>query len=153
MLGRHSGVMYYTIGQRKGLGIGGTKGPWFVVGKDVKKNILYVATGDDKEWLQSTGCIVSQVNWFSAQKPHGEYHCTAKFRYRQEDNDVTIRFIDDTTVFVSYPQGVMSVTGGQEAVFYQESVCMGGGVIEEVFVHDITIDEKIAMRCEDGNML
>lgn len=153
VLGRHSGVMYYTIGQRRGLGIGGTKGPWFVVGKDVKKNILYVATGDDKEWLQSTDCIVSQVNWFSAQKPQGEYHCTAKFRYRQEDNDVTIRFIDDTTVFVSYPQGVMSVTGGQEAVFYQESVCLGGGVIEEVFVHDITIDEKIAMRCEDGNML
>lgn len=151
-IGKHSGVMYYTIGQRKGLGIGGTKGPWFVIGKDVKRNVLYVANGDDKEWLLSTSCIVSNVNWFSKHKPQGDYACTAKFRYRQTDHEVSLRFVDDSTVFVSYPNGVMSVTAGQEAVFYQEENCLGGGVIDEVFIHDISIEQKIAMRCENGKM-
>lgn len=151
-IGKHSGVMYYTIGQRKGLGIGGTKGPWFVIGKDVKRNVLYVANGDDKEWLLSTSCIVSNVNWFSKHKPQGDYACTAKFRYRQTDHEVSLRFVDDSTVFVSYPNGVMSVTAGQEAVFYQGEICLGGGVIDEVFIHDISIEQKIAMRCENGKM-
>ena len=152
IIGKHSGVMYYTIGQRKGLGIGGTKGPWFVIGKDVKRNVLYVANGDDKEWLLSTSCIVSNVNLFSKHRPHGDYACTAKFRYRQTDHEVSLRFVDDSTVFVSYPNGVMSVTAGQEAVFYQEENCLGGGVIDEVFIHDISIEQKIAMRCENGKM-
>lgn len=152
ILGKHSGVMYYTIGQRKGLGIGGTKGPWFVIGKDVKRNVLYVANGDDKEWLLSTSCIVSDVNWFSKHRPQGEYACTAKFRYRQMDHEVSLRFADDSTVFVSYPNGVMSVTAGQEAVFYQGETCLGGGVIDEVFINDISVEQKIAMRCENGKM-
>ncbi len=151
-IGKHSGVMYYTIGQRKGLGIGGTKGPWFVIGKDVKRNVLYVANGDDKEWLLSTSCIVSNVNWFSKHRPQGDYACTAKFRYRQTDHEVSLRFVDDSTVFVSYPNGVMSVTAGQEAVFYQREICLGGGVIDEVFIHDISVEQKIAMRCENGKM-
>ncbi len=151
-IGKHSGVMYYTIGQRKGLGIGGTKGPWFVIGKDVKRNVLYVANGDDKEWLLSTSCIVSNVNWFSKHRPQGDYACTAKFRYRQTDHEVSLRFVDDSTVFVSYPNGVMSVTAGQEAVFYQGEICLGGGVIDEVFIHDISVEQKIAMRCENGKM-
>lgn len=149
VIGRHTGVLYYTIGQRKGLGIGGTKGPWFVIGKDVQKNILYVANGDEREWLFSTSCIVSGVNWFSSQKPLGSYSCTAKFRYRQIDHEVTLRFIDETTVIVMYPQAVSSVTSGQEAVFYQGEVCLGGGVIDEVFVDDITVDQKIAMRLSE----
>ena len=119
-IGKHSGVMYYTIGQRKGLGIGGTKGPWFVIGKDVKRNVLYVANGDDKEWLLSTSCIVSNVNWFSKHRPQGDYACTAKFRYRQTD--------------------------------HQGEICLGGGVIDEVFIHDISVEQKIAMRCENGKM-
>ena len=146
-IGKHSGVMYYTIGQRKGLGIGGTKGPWFVIGKDVKRNVLYVANGDDKEWLLSTSCIVSNVNWFSKHRPQGDYACTAKFRYRQTDHEVSLRFVDDSTVFVSYPNGVMSVTAGQEG-----EICLGGGVIDEVFIHDISVEQKIAMRCENGKM-
>lgn len=145
-VGRHSGVLYYTIGQRKGLGIGGSMGPWFVIGKDVVKNILYVANGDDKQWLNSTSCIVSHINWFQNNQPSGDYKCTAKFRYRQKDNEVSIRFLDDTTAFVSYSQGVMAVTSGQEAVFYQGEVCLGGGVIEEVFLQDVTIEERIQRR-------
>lgn len=145
-VGKHAGVLYYTIGQRKGLGIGGSMGPWFVIGKDVVKNILYVANGDDKKWLNSTSCIVSHMHWFHDEKPNGAYACTAKFRYRQKDNEVSIRFLDDATVFVSYPQGIMAVTSGQEAVFYHEEICLGGGVIEDVFLQDSTIEEQIQRR-------
>ena len=150
VIGRHQGVYYYTIGQRKGLGIGAIGGPWFVIGKDVHKNILYVARGDDRSWLISTSCIVSDVNWFSSVKPSTTYACTAKFRYRQPDQEVILRFIDDTTVLVSYAQGVAAVTDGQEAVFYQGDRCLGGGVIQAVFDEGIPIAEKIAVRLQDG---
>lgn len=150
VVGRHVGVLYYTIGQRKGLGIGGNKGPWFVVGKDVKKNILYVTNGSESEWLFSDSCIVSGVNWLDRAHPEGDYECTAKFRYRQKDNDVTIRFIDDTTVFVRYPQLVSSVTSGQEAVFYQDEVCLGGGVIEDVFKDGNSLHHRILRRIDNG---
>lgn len=146
VLGKHIGVMYYTIGQRKGLGIGGTRGPWFVVGKDVKKNILFVTNGNESDWLYTDSCIVSGVNWFPSEKPEGELACTAKFRYRQKDNDVTIRFIDKSTVFVTYPQGVSSVTCGQEAVFYLNEECLGGGVIEDVFKDKESMQSKIENR-------
>lgn len=150
VVGRHAGVLYYTIGQRKGLGIGGNKGPWFVVGKDVKKNILYVTNGSESEWLFSDSCIVSGVNWLDRTRPEGDYKCTAKFRYRQKDNDVTIRFIDETTVFVRYPQLVSSVTSGQEAVFYQDEVCLGGGVIEDVFKDGDSLQHRILRRVDNG---
>lgn len=150
VVGRHVGVLYYTIGQRKGLGIGGSLGPWFVIGKDVHKNILYVANGDDKEWLISDSCIVSGINWIAHDKPIGEYACTAKFRYRQSDHPITLRFIDETTAFLSYEQGVSAVTSGQEAVFYHEEICLGGGVIEDVFVQGRSVDEKIEERLQHG---
>ena len=142
-VGNHIGVLYYTIGQRKGLGIGGNMGPWFVVGKDVEKNILYVANGDDQKWLYSDSCLVSGVNWLGKEKPVGEFACTAKFRYRQNDHDVVLRFLDETTAFVSYPQKVSSVTCGQEAVFYCNEVCLGGGVIEDVYLENESLNERI----------
>lgn len=143
VIGRHGGVLYYTIGQRKGLGIGGTKGPWFVVGKDVKRNLLFVANGSDKEWLLSTACIVSDTNWFAKVKPQGAYACTAKFRYRQKDEAIHLRFIDDQTVYVSFDHPISAVTGGQQAVFYQGEVCLGGGVIDEVFQGDQILEQKL----------
>jgi len=142
-VGEHVGVLYYTIGQRKGLGIGGNKGPWFVVGKNVETNELYVCNGDDNEWLYSTSSIITGVNWFSSNKPKGIMDCTAKFRYRQKDNDVSIEFIDETTIKVIHKKPISSVTCGQEAVFYDGEVCLGGGVIDKVFVNDIEISEKI----------
>ncbi len=151
IIGRHNGVMYYTIGQRKGLGIGGNKGPWFVVGKDVQKNILYVTNGSEDEWLFSTSCIVSGVNWLRPDKPTDSYTCTAKFRYRQQDHDVVLHFIDDSTVLLTYEQGVSSVTCGQEAVFYDHEECLGGGVIEEVFSNGISMDAKIKDHVNRGN--
>lgn len=143
VVGRHVGVLYYTIGQRKGLGIGGNMGPWFVVGKDVEQNVLYVCNGDEGEWLFSDACIVSGVQWFPDHRPQNELSCTAKFRYRQQDHAVTLRFLDETTAYVAYPQRVSAVTCGQEAVFYQGEECLGGGVIEHVFAGGEDISEKI----------
>lgn len=141
--GRHQGVLYYTIGQRRGMGIGGDHGPYFVVGKDVEANILYVSCENDSEWLLSDSCIVSGVNWLMHEKPANEMICTAKFRYRQKDNDVKIRFIDENNVFVTIDPAVSAVTPGQEAVFYQGEICLGGGVIENVFYHGKSLDERI----------
>ena len=133
VIGEHQGIMYHTIGQRKGLNIGGPGGPWFVIGKEYNDNILYVASGDQNKWLLSHGCLVTDVNWVSEEKPVGEYDCTAKFRYRQKDNDVSIHFINDDTIYVTFKNPVKSVTPGQAAVFYQGDVCLGGGTIEKVY--------------------
>lgn len=149
-VGNHEGVLYYTIGQRRGMGIGGDHGPYFVVGKDVEKNILYVANGDENEWLLSDSCLVSGVNWFSELKPQGEITCTAKFRYRQKDNDVKIRFIDETTVFVTCDPSVKAITCGQEAVFYSGDVCLGGGVIDEVFYQGEALASRLEKRLANG---
>ena len=127
VLGRHVGLMYYTIGQRRGLNIG-TTDKIFVVGKDLDKNILYIAYGENNQYLVSTSCVVDQINWLSKNKPE---KCTAKFRYRQKDNDVTLEYHDDY-IIVRYPQGVKAVTPGQACVFYNGEECLGGGIIKEV---------------------
>ena len=132
ILGTHQGVMYYTIGQRKGLGIGGPGGPWFVIGKDVEKNELYVASGSEDEWLMTTSCLVSDVNYIG-DKFEGELKCTAKFRYRQKDYGVTLKWVNDTNILVTYDAPVAAVTPGQACVFYLDEVCLGGGTIEEVY--------------------
>lgn len=129
VIGKHVGLMYYTIGQRKGLNIGGNSDRIFVVGKNLDKNILYVAHGDDNKYLISDSCIVEMVNW-NADRNITE--CSAKFRYRQKDNDVKIKFLDDGNMLVSYEQGVKSVTPGQACVFYLGEECLGGGIIKEV---------------------
>lgn len=127
-IGEHIGLMYYTIGQRKGLDIGGTKDRLFVVGKDIEKNILYVAEGEDNKYLISDSAVIENVNWISENKPK---KCTAKFRYRQPDNEVEIEFVNDE-IIVKYPEGVKSVTPGQACVFYDNEECLGGGIIKEV---------------------
>ena len=129
VVGKHQGLMYYTIGQRKGLNIGGNSDRIFVVGKNLDKNILYVAHGDDNKYLISDSCIVEMVNW-NADRNITE--CSAKFRYRQKDNDVKVKFLDDGNMLVSYEQGVKSVTPGQACVFYLGEECLGGGIIKEV---------------------
>lgn len=129
VIGKHVGLMYYTIGQRKGLNIGGNSDRIFVVGKNLDKNILYVAHGDDNKYLISDSCIVEMVNW-NADRNITE--CSAKFRYRQKDNDVKVKFLDDGNMLVSYEQGVKSVTPGQACVFYLGKECLGGGIIKEV---------------------
>ena len=136
IIGEHQGIMYYTIGQRKGLGIGGAGDAWFVVGKEYDKNILYICQGDQSDWLLSTATLVKDVNWIASQKPKGEVTCVAKFRYRQKDNPVQLHFIDETRVMVAFKVPVKAVTPGQEAVFYDGDICLGGGVIDTVYKDD-----------------
>jgi tRNA-specific 2-thiouridylase len=130
----HRGLMNYTIGQRKGLGIGGTKNTqaaWFVVGKDLKTNTLYVEPDKNHPYLTSNNAMITEVIW-RGQKIDGKM--TAKFRYRQPDQDVFVTWLDDETIHVEYPQGIKAVTPGQVCAFYQNEVCLGAGFINEVFM-------------------
>jgi tRNA-specific 2-thiouridylase len=131
---KHRGLMNYTIGQRKGLGIGGTKdtqAAWFVVGKDLKTNTLYVEPDSDHPHLYSNHAMITEVVW---RGPKIDGKMTAKFRYRQPDQDVTVTWIDDETIHVEYPQGIKAVTPGQVCAFYQNEACLGAGFINEVFM-------------------
>ncbi|MCF0260086.1 MAG: tRNA 2-thiouridine(34) synthase MnmA [Erysipelotrichaceae bacterium] len=145
-LGQHEGVLYYTIGQRKGLNITHFKGPWFVVGKDIHENILYVARTDHRDWLISDACLVQNINWLHPDPKSIPARITAKFRYRQPDQDISIEWVDDHSLMVHYPQGIASVTPGQEAVFYNGDICLGGGVIEQVFKNGEDLMEKILRK-------
>lgn len=150
VIARHVGVLYYTIGQRKGLNIDHEKGPWFVVGKDVVKNILYVCRTDQRDLLYSDSCIVKGINWILPSTDEIPTKCTCKFRYRQKDQDIEIERLDDTSVLVKYPQTIASVTEGQEAVFYDGDKCIGGGVIEEVFKDGKNLNQLI-METANGH--
>ena len=127
-LGEHIGLMYYTIGQRRGLDIGGNEKRLYVVGKDLDKNILYVSLGDDTKYLLSDEALIEEVNFISNERPK---KAAAKFRYRQKDIPVTIDYLDDQNIIVKYDY-VKSVTPGQACVLYVGEECIGGGIIKEV---------------------
>ena len=128
--------MFYTIGQRKGLGIGGIHGEeakgWFIAKKDVKKNILYAASGEANKYLLSNRCTVNNLNWIT-DKPKERQHLFAKFRYRQEDKGVTIHFVDNDTIELIYDAPYKAVTPGQAAVLYDDDICLGGGLIDKTY--------------------
>ncbi len=135
VIGRHQGLMYHTLGQRKGLGIGGVKGKdenaWYVVEKDLVNNVLVVAQGLDNSALLSTGLIAQQLHWVDRQPICKTLRCTVKTRYRQADIDCEIIPIHDDCIEVRFDQPQIAVTPGQSAVFYQGEVCLGGGIIEQ----------------------
>ena len=133
VIGKHIGLMYYTVGQRRGLAVGGSEERMFVVGKDLNKNILYICIGADNDYLVSDSCLINEVNLISNRRPT---KCTAKFRYRQKDNDVNLEYLDSGEILVRYPQGVKSVTPGQACVIYDGDECIGGGLIKEVRKND-----------------
>ncbi|HPY79501.1 MAG: tRNA 2-thiouridine(34) synthase MnmA [Erysipelotrichaceae bacterium] len=143
VLGDHVGAMYYTLGQRKGLGIGGISGEeakgWFVVNKDIKKNILYVASGEESEYLYSDSCTVTNLNFITAKPVEGK-RLSAKFRYRQADQSVTIHYIDENKIELIFDKPYKAVTPGQAAVLYDGDVCLGGGLIEHIYRHHKQID-------------
>jgi tRNA-specific 2-thiouridylase len=127
-VGEHTGLMYYTIGQRKGLNIGGAKEKMFVVGKNLNKNILYICYGEDNHYLLSNSCLIEQVNFNCEIRPK---KCTAKFRYRQIDYPVELEYLDNGEIIVKYTD-VKAVTPGQACVLYDGEKCLGGGIIKEV---------------------
>ena len=144
-VGTHKGVLYYTVGQRKGLDIGGT-GPYYAVGKDVEANKLFVTDEAHQEYLYSDSCIVEDVNYMTEISETLE--CAAKFRYRQPDNPVMIEPQMDGTLIVRYPQTVRSVTPGQEAVFYQDDKVICGGRIRSVWKNGKDLMETIRETAE-----
>ena len=101
----------------------------FVVGKDLKKNILYICIGEDNEYLVSDSCIIDEVNLLCEERYE---KCSAKFRYRQKDVPVSLEYLDNNEILVKYPEGVKRVTPGQACVLYDGEVCLGGGIIKEV---------------------
>src|SRR5690625_3609383 len=129
-VGTHDGLMYYTIGQRQGLGIGGPGEPWFVVGKNVEENILYVEQGAEHDSLYSDGIIATNVNWIHEQEE--EFTCTEKFRYRQKDNKVRVKILSKDEIKVYFAEPIRAITPGQAVVFYDGEVCLGGGTIDKV---------------------
>lgn len=131
--GKHVGLMHYTLGQRKGLGIGGsgTGEPWFVVDKDLKNNILYVVQGESHPALYSYGLYASEMNWISKGSNPPIFKCTAKFRYRQADQDVKVEILKDNSCKVIFDKPQKAITPGQAVVFYQGEVCLGGATIDQ----------------------
>lgn len=130
VIGRHTGLMNYTIGQRRNVGLSGDNLKHYVCGKNVKDNILYVAYGDDSKYLYSDQCLIENVNFISENRPT---ECTAKFRYRGEDYDVRLEYLDDNKIMVYYPEMVKSVTPGQACVLYLDEECLGCGFIDKIY--------------------
>lgn len=142
VLGEHVGLSFYTLGQRKGLGIGGVKekgaprgggdhDPWFVARKDLATNTLYVVQGHDHPWLLSHRLVAADASWTAGEPPEpGAY--AAKTRYRQSDAPCTLSDVTATGFALHFPQAQWAMTPGQSAVLYDGEVCLGGGVIETV---------------------
>lgn len=134
--GQHDGLMYYTIGQRQGLGIGGggkTQEPWFVVGKDLATNTLYVGQGFHHPALYADHLDASDIHFTTTQEQPDVFHCTAKFRYRQQDVPVTVHRLPDNRAEVFFDEPVRAITPGQAVVFYDGMECLGGGLIDHAY--------------------
>ncbi|GAA5215166.1 tRNA 2-thiouridine(34) synthase MnmA [Corallincola platygyrae] len=133
-IGEHQGLMYHTLGQRKGLGIGGLKNsndnPWYVVDKDLERNELIVAQGHDHPRLFSNGLIADQLHWVDRKGPQGELRCTVKTRYRQTDVPCVLKRTEEDKIEVIFDEPQAAVTPGQSVVVYLEDVCLGGAIID-----------------------
>lgn len=137
VVGHHDGLMYYTIGQRRGLNLGGTHDGngerWFVLKKDLGKNVLYVSQGECQE-LFSNGLYATDFNWIPEKPKEKEIECFAKFRYRQPDQAVKVTVLEDRKIKVDFKEKQRAITEGQFVVLYdKDGVCYGGGIIDKKF--------------------
>jgi tRNA-specific 2-thiouridylase len=136
IIGKHQGLMYHTLGQRKGLGIGGLKDsnedPWYVVEKDLLRNVLIVGQGGNHPRLMSSGMTVNQLDWVDRKGPMDNSKLAVKTRYRQADVACTLIYNDDASITVTFDEPVAAVTPGQSAVFYDGEICLGGGIIDSL---------------------
>jgi tRNA-specific 2-thiouridylase len=132
-VGEHPGVFFYTLGQREGLSIGGVRGrdaaPWYVVGKDIEHNILYVDQGHDSPWLQSSTLRSEPAHWIAGAPPATQFTATAQTRYRQADEPCEVRVLESGSLHVQFTSPQRAVTPGQSLVLYEGEVCLGGAVI------------------------
>jgi len=136
-LGEHSGLMYYTIGQRQGLGIGGTaqgsESPWYVVEKQLENNVLVVAQGHHHPRLYHSACRIDELHWIDEPDLELPFACSAKTRYRQQDEYCNIVSIDGACAVIEFETPQWAMTPGQALVFYQQDICLGGGTIETAY--------------------
>lgn len=134
LLGQHQGLMYYTLGQRQGLGIGGVAGrpdePWYVLHKDLDANVLYADQGHEHPWLLSNRLLARQLNWVTGIAPEPGKRLTAKVRYRQEDQACVVEKISGDALELLFDTPQRAVTPGQSVVLYDGDECLGGGIIE-----------------------
>ncbi|MBI4194790.1 MAG: tRNA 2-thiouridine(34) synthase MnmA [Betaproteobacteria bacterium] len=134
VVGRHMGLMYHTIGQRQGLGIGGRRDgdgdAWYVAGKDLPRNRLIVVQGHDHPALLAERLVATDLSWISGTAPHCQWVYGAKIRYRQKDAPCTLSRVDGGHCAIEFAEPQWAVTPGQSAVLYESQVCLGGGIIE-----------------------
>lgn len=131
IIGRHDGIAYYTIGQRKGLGIGGPGEAWFVVGKDPARNVVFIEQGENHPALYSQGLIATEISWVDSPPAQLPYVCQAKTRYRQEACECVITHIEKGEIQVIFTEPHKAITPRQSIVFYQGEICLGGAIIKE----------------------
>ena len=135
-VGTHNGLMFYTIGQRKGIGIGGrqdhTGEPWYVAAKRIEDNVLIVVQGEHHPLLYSHNLAANSLHWITAAPDSLPFRCQAKTRYRQADQNCTITALNEETCSVVFDQPQRAVTPGQSVVFYDQDICLGGGIIDQV---------------------
>jgi len=141
VIGGHIGLMYYTIGQRQGLGIGGTREgseePWFVSNKDMRRNVLIVVQGHDHPELLRSTVQAIDLTWINGQLPHCNWVYAAKTRYRQTDAPCAITALSSDHCQVDFPQQQWAVTPGQSIVIYESKVCLGGGIIDDTHLNAV----------------
>ena len=136
-IGKHSGLMYYTFGQRQGMGIGGVKNapdePWYVLDKDLEKNVLIVGQGHDHPLMLHNTLEACQLDWCNNKSLSVSISCNAKTRYRQTDQACQIEPLTNDRIKVSFDQPQRAITPGQSVVFYDSDICLGGGIIESKY--------------------
>lgn len=149
IIGRHQGLMYHTIGQRQGLGIGGLSDfgddPWYVAGKDLKRNVLTAVQGKHHPLLFSRGLVSDPIDWVAGEPPAQSFRCKAKTRYRQPDQDCEVTVIEGG-VKVVFDEAQRAVTPGQSVVFYNGENCLGGGVITETWRDGEAVPERLSLN-------
>ncbi len=136
IVGQHDGLMYYTLGQRKGIGIGGgygaTEEPWYVIKKEMNNNYLVVGQGHDHPGLYNKNSKAGQLHWITSAPSKIPFECTAKIRYRQKDQNCIITAIENGIANINFSENQFVPTPGQSIVFYNGDLCLGGGIIETI---------------------
>lgn len=150
VLQEHQGVMYYTIGQRRGLDIGGSLGPWYVCGKSLEKNELYVTNRLSHPLLSGEKVVVEDFNWLLSKRPQGVFDCEAKFRYRQKNVAVKAEISDKATLHLTVKSASGAIAEGQQAVLYKDGQVLGGGVIAKVYFNHLDRDQWIEEHLYHG---